>query len=183
MPRQILFIQGAGEGTHDKWDNKLVASLEHELGEQYTVRYPRMPDEAEPLYPSWKAALLRELDDLDDGAILIGHSIGGTFLIHLIAEQAAKTKPGAVLLIAPPFLGEGGWPAEGTDPRTDLANGLPSDLPVFLYRGTADDTVPSEHIALYARAIPHAKTRALADRNHQLNDDLSDIARDIRDGL
>ena len=24
---QILFIQGGGAGTHDEWDNKLVASL------------------------------------------------------------------------------------------------------------------------------------------------------------
>ncbi len=27
MPTQILFIQGAGETTHDQWDNKLVDSL------------------------------------------------------------------------------------------------------------------------------------------------------------
>ena len=49
MPRQILFIQGAGEGTHDAWDNQLVASLEAELGPDYAVRYPRMPNEGEPL--------------------------------------------------------------------------------------------------------------------------------------
>jgi hypothetical protein len=28
---EVLFVQGGG-GTHDKWDNKLVESLERELG-------------------------------------------------------------------------------------------------------------------------------------------------------
>lgn len=26
-PAQVLFVQGGGEGTHDSWDDKLVASL------------------------------------------------------------------------------------------------------------------------------------------------------------
>jgi hypothetical protein len=35
MARQILFVQGAGKGVHDKWDNKLVDSLRQGLGEHY----------------------------------------------------------------------------------------------------------------------------------------------------
>jgi predicted alpha/beta hydrolase family esterase len=180
MPRQILFIQGAGDGTHDAWDDKLVRSLETELGRQYAVRYPRMPDEANPHYPSWKAALFKELDELDDTAILIGHSVGATFLIHALAEQRPKRKWSAVLLIAPLFLGDGGWPGDETDPVTNLAAELRADVPVFLYHGTADDEVPFEHMELYAKTIPHAAARVLANRDHQLNNDLSEIARDIR---
>ena len=33
MPTQILFIQGAGETTHDAWDNKLVDSLARDRAE------------------------------------------------------------------------------------------------------------------------------------------------------
>jgi predicted alpha/beta hydrolase family esterase len=181
MPTQILFIQGAGAGTHDAWDDKLVRSLETNLSQQYAVRYPRMPNEAEPDYPAWKAALFKQFDELDDDAILIGHSVGGAFLIHAVAERRPKRKWSAVLLIAPPFLGEGGWPADGTDPVTNLTEELRADVPVFLYHGTADDEVPIKHMELYAAAIPHAKTRVLADRDHQLNNDLGDLAGDIRD--
>ena len=39
---------GAGEDVHDKWDNKLVESLRRELGRGYEVRYPIMPNEADP---------------------------------------------------------------------------------------------------------------------------------------
>ena len=50
MAKQILFVQGAGEGVHDRCDSKLVASLERELGESYAVGYPRMPGENDPTY-------------------------------------------------------------------------------------------------------------------------------------
>ncbi len=32
---QVLFIQGGGAGTHDEWDDKLVANLERNLGPDY----------------------------------------------------------------------------------------------------------------------------------------------------
>jgi hypothetical protein len=44
--RQILLIQGGGAGAHDEWDDKLVESLRRELGGEYDVRYPRMPNES-----------------------------------------------------------------------------------------------------------------------------------------
>jgi predicted alpha/beta hydrolase family esterase len=181
MPTQILFIQGAGEGTHDAWDNKLVHSLESALGPDYTIRYPRMPNEGEPDFPAWKAAILEELGELDDSAILIGHSIGGTFLIHALAQQKPKRKWNAILLLSAPYLGAGGWPAEGTDPARDLSQELRADVPVLVYHGGADDEVAPRHMNLYANAIPHATVRLLADRDHQLNNDLREIARDIRE--
>lgn len=183
MPRQILFIQGGGKDVHDARDDKLVRSLGTQLGRQYAVRYPRMPNEAEPLYPAWKATLFEQFDELKDDAILVGHSLGGTFLIHALAERQPKHKWGAILLIAAPFLGNGGWNGDETDPATNLAEQLRADVPVVLYHGTADEEVPLGHIDLYAEAISHATAHVLADRDHQLNNDLTEIARDIRTGF
>jgi predicted alpha/beta hydrolase family esterase len=180
MPTQILFIQGAGEGTHDAWDNKLVHSLESALGPDYAIRYPRMPNESEPDFPAWKAAILKELGELNDRAILIGHSIGGTLLIHTLAGQRPKRKWNAIFLLSAPYLGDDGWPADGTDPVTDLPQELRADVPVLLYHGGADEEVPRRHMDLYAKAIPHATVHPLAYRDHQLNNDLTEIARDIR---
>src|SRR4051794_10589942 len=85
--RQVLFIQGGGAGVHDEWDNKLVESLRRELGDEHDVRYPRMPDEGDPSYTRWSTAIRREMADLDDGAVLAGHSVGATILINTLAEQ------------------------------------------------------------------------------------------------
>jgi hypothetical protein len=44
----VLFVQGAGPGVHADGDIHLVESLRRELGSSYDVRYPQMPDEADP---------------------------------------------------------------------------------------------------------------------------------------
>ena len=180
MAHQVLFIQGGGEDAH-RWDTLLAESLRRALGSDCEVRFPRMPNEAEPNYARWKAALIKEFAELGDGAILAGHSIGGTILINVLAERASSFAPGAILLIAAPFIGKGGWHVEDIEPRADLGARLPHGVPVFMYHGDSDETAPVSHLALYARAIPHARVRQLAHRDHQLNNDLSEVAKDIRE--
>ena len=178
--RQVLFVQGGGEGVHDQWDNQLVDSLRRELGPAYEIRYPVMPNEADPKYAVWKPALQRELAALERGAIVIGHSVGGTILIHVLAELTPQSALGAICLIAAPFIGTGGWESDDIQPRPDLAVRLPGDVPIFFYHGRDDDTVPFEHVEQYARVVPRAHVRRLAGRDHQLNNRLSEIAADIR---
>ncbi len=180
MTRQVLFVQGAGKDVHDQWDDKLVESLERQLGEGYAVRYPRMPDEGDPRYSTWKAALFREFDALEDGAIVVGHSVGGTILIHALAERPPRCRLGAICLLAAPFIGEGGWPSDDIEPRTNFSQHLVADVPVFLHHGAKDEIVPVAHLHLYAKAIPHAAVRVVEHSNHQLDNDLSGVARDIR---
>lgn len=177
----VLFIQGAGEGVHEEWDLALVESLRRALGPGYDVRYPTMPNEADPSLATWKPTVEKELAALRRGAVAVGHSVGGTILIHVLTESAAATSLGAIVLIAAPFIGEGGWTSEEIDRRPDLATRLPSGVPVLLYHGEDDAIVPVAHVDLYARTIPWARVRRLAGRDHQLGNDLSPVARDIRD--
>src|SRR5690242_20340437 len=98
--KDVLFVQGAGTGVHDEWDIKLVESLRRELGPRYDIRYPRMPNEADPTFASWRPALEKELASLRDGAVVVGHSVGGTMLINVLAEWAPSVALDAVVLIA-----------------------------------------------------------------------------------
>jgi len=180
MTKQVLFIQGGGEGTHDDWDNKLVESLERELGRDFEIRYPRMPSEADPKYSLWKAALQKEFAKLDDGAILAGHSIGATILINVLAEESSGLAPSGIFLIAAPFVGKGGWPSEDIQSMADLGARLPKQWKIYFYQGSEDETVPFGHVDMHERAIPQAVVRRLAGRDHQLNEDLSEVAADIR---
>ena len=179
MTHQVLFIQGGGEDTHESWDNRLRESLERELGPDYAVRYPRMPHEAAPKYAAWKAALTRHFAGLDEGALLIGHSIGGTILIRTLADDPPKLSFGGIFLIAAPFVGDGGWHSEDLAPLLDLGATLPrTDADLSLSRKQGQ-TAPFEHVHLYAKAIPRAVVRRLDGRDHQLNDDMSEVAADI----
>jgi predicted alpha/beta hydrolase family esterase len=177
---QLLFIQGGGaKGTHDEWDNKLVESLGRELGPDYEIRYPLMPNEADPNYARWESALRSELAMLRDGAILVGHSVGATILINALGEEPPGLRLRGIFLIAAPFIGKDGWPSEDIEPMSGLGVRLPERVPVYLYHGSEDETVPFEHVGLYARAIPQAVVRRLASRNHQLDEDMSEVAADI----
>jgi len=180
MTTQILFVQGDGEGAHDQWDKKLVDSLASELGRDYEIRYPLVPNEADPTYADWRTALEKEFDRLDEDAIVIGHSLGGAILIRALAECRLRGALTAVILIAAPFVGEGGWKSENTELRQDIAARLPVGVPVLLFHGTKDEVAPVEHVDLYAETIPRALVRRLNGRDHQLNNDLSVVANDIR---
>lgn len=177
--RQILFIQGGGAGVHDEWDNRLVDSLRRELGNGYDVRYPRMPDEDDPRYDTWCAAIRREMAALDDGAVVAGHSVGGTILVNTLAEHPPEQKLGAIVLVAAPFVGTGGWPGDEFQLPHDLGARLPRGVPVHLFHGLQDQTAPPSHADLYAHVLPQAQLHRLPGRDHQLDNDMSEVAKTI----
>jgi predicted alpha/beta hydrolase family esterase len=178
--KQVLFVQGGGRDVHDSWDNKLVASLKEALGPGYTIRYPRMPDEANPDPVAWKHIIARELKHLSDGVILVGHSVGAAILIDYLADGDVERRLAGVFLVATPFIGGAGWPSGELRPTKKLVHDLPHGAPLYLYQGGEDQTVPFSHIGMFEKALPHAAIRRLDGRNHQLNDNLSELAHDIR---
>ncbi len=177
--RQVLFIQGGGAGAHDEWDDKLVESLRRELGGGYEVRYPRMPDEGDPSYARWSAAIRREMADLDGGAVVAGHSVGATILVNALAEQPPERRRAVIALIAAAFVGPGGWPGDEFELTSDLGARLPPGARVHVFHGLQDETAPPSHAGLYALAIPQALVHQLPGRDHQLNNDLSEVAEAI----
>ncbi len=179
MSNQVLFVHGGGEGAFDA-DAKLAASLRDQLGADYVVRFPEMPNEAEPDYESWKKVIAAELADMGSGAILAGHSIGASVAIRAVIDGGIETSLAGLFLLSAPFWYDHEfWCWKEAELPADAAERLPDGLPVFLYHGRQDESVPFSHVEMYARALPRATVRPLDGRNHQLNDDLTEVARDI----
>lgn len=175
----VLFIQGAGPEVHDAWDAHLVESLRRELGSAYDVRYPRMPDEEDPRVERWRPVIEREIAALPSGAVVVGHSAGATMLLHALADGVCAPALGAIMSIAAPFIGEGGWASDELALPSDLGARLPIGATVVLYHGEADAEVPVSHVDRYAAIIPGARVRRLPGRDHQLGNDLSEVAHDV----
>lgn len=175
----VLFVQGGGAGVHAEWDRVLVDSLRGALGPGYAVHYPAMPDEAEPAAATWGPALVQAFAVLRPGAVIVAHSVGATLALEALAAGAPTPPLAAIVLLAAPFVGPGGWLGDGGGARPELTARLPAGVPVYLYHGDADSVVPVEHLALHAAAIPAAHVRRLRGRDHQLDGDLSEVARDI----
>jgi pimeloyl-ACP methyl ester carboxylesterase len=51
---------------------------------------------------------------------------------------------------------------------------------VHVFHGLADVTAPPQHADLFARAIPQAQLHRLPGRDHQLDDDLTQVAAAIK---
>lgn len=179
MAGQVLFVQGGGDGAYED-DAKLVASLRGRLGADYVVRYPKMPNEADPDYESWKNAIAGELAAMGGGAVLIGHSIGASVVIRAVVDGSFEQSLAGVFLLAAPFWHDHEfWCWREVELPGSAAERIPNDVPVFLYHGRRDESVPPSHVEMYAQALPRATVRRLEGRDHQLNDDLTEVAQDI----
>ncbi len=168
MKKQVLFIQGGGEGAYAV-DEKLAAALQHVLGAEYNVVYPHMPDEGDPRYEPWAAQIAQEQAALDDRAIIVGHSVGGAVLLRHLSQAKIDKPVAGIFIIAAPYWGAEDWQAN-----------LPAELPVFLYHSRDDGVVPFAHLAKFAKKFPQATIRELDGRGHQFNHDLSEVAKDIK---
>ncbi|MFI6240265.1 hypothetical protein ACIBEF_10340 [Micromonospora sp. NPDC050795] len=68
------------------------------------------PDHPTPLslspetYRAHVAAVRREIAALDEGAVLVGHSVGGTILVYTLAERPPERALTAIVLVAAPFV-------------------------------------------------------------------------------
>lgn len=168
MKKQVLFIQGGGEGAYAE-DEALAVALQRALGAEYGVIYPHMPDEADPQYEPWAAQIAVEHGALGDDAILVGHSVGGTVLLRYLSEAKLEKPIAGIFVIAAPAWGAEEWQAD-----------LPPGVPLFLYHGRDDEFVPFAHLAQLAQKFPQAAVRAVDGCGHQFNNNLSAVARDIK---
>lgn len=178
MTTKVLFIQGAGEDGYIE-DKKLADSLQTELGPDYDVIYPHMPQADSPKYDLWKEEIARQLDQLGSGVILAGHSLGASLLLKYLAEESVDAVPG-LFLAATPF-----WDAQDPDVAEyalpdDFAAKLPASVPIYLYHDRDDEVVPFSHLAIFADKLPKAIIRQFDSGGHQFNNDLSAMAADIK---
>lgn len=174
---ELLFIQGAGEGAHMA-DASLAASLAGQLGPEYRLRYPRMPREEDPAYSAWASAFSKELAVAAPPLVMVGHSLGASFVLRYLALNEVEPKPLGVFLAAAPFIGDQGWQGDFELPAQ--AGTKLRQLKLFFFQGTADEVVPAAHLRLYEKTFPCAQLQSLPDRNHQLDDDMTELAAAIR---
>jgi predicted alpha/beta hydrolase family esterase len=118
---------------------------------------------------------------MDGEVVLVGHSVGAFVLLKYLSEEEPKKPVAGLFLVAAPYVGTGGWELDEYALREDFASELPEGLQVFLYHGRDDEEVPFEHLALYEANLPRAAVRVSDGRGHQFGDDLSEVARDIRE--
>lgn len=181
--QHVLFIQGAGSVGAYEEDRALANSLQAYLRADYQVWYPHMPNEADPELDAWKQSIQKELKHIGLPAYLVGHSIGASVLAKILSgPNSIGLVCLGLFLISGPFWHEDAfWRWDECALPQRAGSQIPRELPIYLYHGESDPFVPISHVDMYASCIPQAVVRRLSGRDHQLNNDLLEVAHDIVD--
>jgi len=180
MKKHVLFIQGGGGEEDYEADAKLVTSLQENLGEDYSLHYPLLTsDESAPDFGR-KKQIEKEIIAIKGEIILVGHSLGSSMLLKYLSESQIQKKILGIFLISTPFWsGNEEW-KQGLKLQARFGDKLPKDVPVFLYHCRDDEEIQFDNLGLYAQHLPQATSREIATGGHQLNNDLTIVANDIK---
>jgi Predicted esterase of the alpha/beta hydrolase fold len=176
----VLFIHGAGAGACAA-DRLLADSLQRALGADYEVLCPQMPDEDDASYPAWKAEIDLRLATTKAPVALVGHSVGGSVLLKYLCDEQPSPQIAGLFVIAAPYWGASEfWSWDEAALPADAAARLAGDWPLIFYQSRDDEVVPFAHLSMYAAKLPRATIREFAGLGHQFNNDLTEVAADIK---
>lgn len=199
MKKQILYIHG-GEAfnkyetfiTHlqkkvirdlpgTKKFVKWTKTLAEELGEEYEVFMPAMPNKENAQYEEWKIWFERHFKYLRDDVILMGCSLGSMFLVRYLTENETPFRVKAVIFMA------GAVEELETEDCGDFIVSL-DDVPIIAKRAfevivmhSKDDfLVPFEHGERLHTAIPGSEFITFEDKNHFLIEAFPELIKRLR---
>lgn len=177
--KSILFIQGGGNGGYEA-DKKLVASLTNALGTSYEINYPEIQSkETEPDY-GWTKQIDKKISDSENNLILVGHSFGASMILKCLSENPDQKHIKGIFLIATPFWrGNEDW-KQGLKLKENFPDKLPKNVPLFFYHCKDDEEISFSHFQNYQERLNRATYREIDNGGHQLNNDLTIVAKDIR---
>lgn len=205
MKKQVIYI-GGGESflKHDDFLERLRTmplwhipaennikpgkswkeTLGEELGEEWEVFIPPMPNRRNAKYEEWKIWFERHFKYLHDGVVVMGCSLGAMFLIRYLTENKLPFSAGAVILMAAAL------PLPDID-QTDCGDFLidleaasvvtENNKNVVIMHSKDDFLVPFNHGEKLHKAMPDAEFIALEDKNHFLIEEFPELVEKIKE--
>lgn len=98
MNKRIILVHGWGGSPNNDWFPWAKEELEKL---NYSVSVPEMPDTDNPQIKPWVETLTRNVGEVDENTVLIGHSIGCQTILRFLETLPEDQKADKVLLVAP----------------------------------------------------------------------------------
>jgi predicted alpha/beta hydrolase family esterase len=156
------------------------SSLGENLGNEYEVIQPRMPNPENAKYLEWKIWFEKFVPFLTDGVILLGHSLGGIFLAKYLAEENFPKKIRATFLAAAPFNKDGDRAIVEFDLPASLEKLKEQGGEIFLYHSKDDPVVQFSELAKYQQALPEAHVTVFEEKQHLNQEQFPEIVEAIK---
>lgn len=153
--------------------------LRQELGEDYEVVLPMMPNKFNAQFEEWKIWFEKLIPFMNEEIILVGHSLGASFVAKYLSENKFPKKLAGVFLVSGVFDQD----AEG---YTLVSFALPAKLDlqtenIYLYHSKDDPVVPFSALEQFMKALPQAHSRVFEDRKHINQEEFPELVQDIKE--
>lgn len=170
------FLRGISYNPYTVEQKKWRDAIKEALVETHECIMPRFPNAMNADYVAWSIWFEKVIRFLRDDVILIGHSMGGGFLLRYLSENKLPIIVAQLHLVATvvddvdcPGVGEFG---------VDIAkwSGFVSEInEAHLWHSTDDAYVPIHHAERLAIKYPNAITHYFTDRGHFLEPDFPEL--------
>jgi len=183
MKQQVLIIHG---GTTFSSYNKYISSMKAiilepeklkyrldwkdsitaDLGGEYEVLVPKMPNGSNAQYKEWSIWFGHIVTLLKNNTILVGHSLGGIFLAKYLSEKKVPIIIKAVILISAPYEG-----LESEELASFVLSGSLSKFnkqanKIVLIHSKDDVVVPLDHVYKYNKELSNSNIVLFNNKGH-----------------
>lgn len=153
------------------------SSLNKKLGNNFDVILPSFPNSSNVKYLEWKIYFEKVMEATNKKIILIGHSLGGIFLIKYLSENTLNKKINGIFLIA------SSYPSEDMKeflfkPNINKIESQCKDI--FMYHSKDDKVVSFKDFEKYKKEFVNVKFRIFKNRGHFNQSTFPEIVRDIK---
>lgn len=155
--------------------------LQENLGSDYQVLLPSMPNKTNARYNEWKLWFDHISSLFTDDCVLIGHSLGAIFLAKYLSENDFSVKIKATILVAAPY------DDESDEDLTDFKlNGLSDRLSaqggrLVFFNGTDDPVIPISDLAKYQHELPSAEFILMSAPDHFMRADFPELVNLLKE--
>lgn len=152
--------------------------LRKALGEEYEVILPVMPNGSNARFVEWKIWFEKLFPFLNEEIILIGHSLGASFVAKYLSENKFPKKLAGVFLVSGVF-------DKDSSGYGLLSFTLPGKLDmqtdnVYIYHSKDDPVVPFSALEQFHQALPTSQVRVFEDRGHLNQPEFPELLKDIK---
>ena len=149
--------------------------LQGNLGSEYQVLTPSMPNSTNAQYNEWRLWFDHISSLFTDDCILIGHSLGAIFLVKYLSENTLQVKIKATILVAAPY------DDETTEDLTDFKI---KDIPhrfteqagrLVFFNGLDDPVISRSDLRKYQQQLPTAEFHILPAPDHFVRADFPEL--------
>lgn len=201
MKKQVFYIYGGNAfteysafieyiSTKDIWElpsveqrGKWTGTLAEDLGSEYEVFMPVMPNKQNAKYEEWKIWFERHFEHLRDDVILMGCSLGAMFLTRYFIENTTPFRVKSLVLMATVVSDPDYYDEDCGDfvfSLEDVGVIQSKVEKVVLMHSKDDFLVPYEHVLKLKQQLPEAELITFEDKNHFLVEELPELVELIK---